>query len=168
VAGRNLQNPGAPADRGECPNPWGLFPLGTEIFTAADSGSATTQIVYEGYPGDASPVISGGVRVQNWTKSGGNTWKTTFPASNQYFESLFYNGMRRLRPRLACPQVHRWAPITATFVPNYLSGPNANCSEYFSGSGWECFDRFQLPHSLALDAVWRWSVSRSMPPSANV
>ena len=38
----------------------------TEMFTAADSGSATTQIVYQNYPGE-SPVISGGVRVQNWT-----------------------------------------------------------------------------------------------------
>jgi hypothetical protein len=44
--------------------------------------------------------ISGGVRVQNWTNTGGNTWKTTLPASTQYFENLFYNGVRRLRPRL--------------------------------------------------------------------
>ena len=36
----------------------------------------------------------------NWTNTGGNTWKTTLPASTQYFENLFYNGVRRLRPRL--------------------------------------------------------------------
>ena len=69
------------------------------MFTAADSGSATTGIVYQNYPGE-SPVFSGGVRVQNWTNTSGNTWKTTLPASTQYFENLFYNGVRRLRPRL--------------------------------------------------------------------
>ena len=31
---------------------------------------------------------------------GGNIWKATLPASTQYFENLFYNGVRRLRPRL--------------------------------------------------------------------
>ena len=71
----------------------------TEMFTAADSGSATTEIVYQNYP-EESPVISGGVRVKNWTNVSGDTWKTTLPASTQYFENLFYNGARRLRPRL--------------------------------------------------------------------
>ena len=75
-----------------------IFPS-TEMLTAADSGTATTPIVYQNYPGE-SPVFSGGVRVKNWTNAGGNTWKTTLPASTQYFETLFYNGVRRLRPRL--------------------------------------------------------------------
>jgi len=71
----------------------------TEMLSAADSGSPTTSIVYQNYPGE-SPVISGGVRVQNWTNLSGNMWKTTLPATTQYFESLFYNGVRRIRPRL--------------------------------------------------------------------
>jgi hypothetical protein len=60
----------------------------TQMFTAADSGSATTQIVHQNHPGEA-PVFSGGVRVQKWTSAGGATWKTTLPASTQYFENLF-------------------------------------------------------------------------------
>jgi hypothetical protein len=71
----------------------------TEEFTAADSGSANAQVTYENYPGE-SPIISGGVRVQNWKNTGGNQWTATLPASTQYFENLFYNGVRRLRPRL--------------------------------------------------------------------
>ena len=71
----------------------------TVEFTAADSGTSNAQITYENYPNE-TPIISGGVRVLNWTNAGGNTWKATLPASTKYFENLFYNGVRRLRPRL--------------------------------------------------------------------
>ena len=71
----------------------------TEQFAAADSGTANTEIVYNSFPGE-SPAISGGLRAGNWTNVSGNTWKTTLPASTQYFQNLFYNGVRRLRPRL--------------------------------------------------------------------
>src|SRR5579872_6328658 len=50
----------------------------TETFTAADSGSPALRIVYQNYPGE-SPVFSGGVRILNWTNSGGNKWTTTLP-----------------------------------------------------------------------------------------
>jgi hypothetical protein len=59
----------------------------TEIFAAADSGAATTPIVYENYPGE-SAVISGGIQVQGWTNVSGNEWQATLPASTQYFEQL--------------------------------------------------------------------------------
>src|SRR5205085_8173874 len=68
----------------------------TQMFSAADSGSSSTPILYENYPGE-SPVFSGGVRVLNWTNAGGNTWKAALPPSTKYFETLFYNGVRRLR-----------------------------------------------------------------------
>ncbi len=108
----------------------------TEMFTAADSGSATTAIAYQNYPGE-SPVISGGVRLQNWTNASGNTWRTTLPASTQYFENLFYNGVRRLQPRLG--------GLLGTYYRNvgpvYVSGPAPpapapvpNCSEYFAAT----------------------------------
>ena len=71
----------------------------TETMSAGDSGTPTLAISYENYPGE-DPVFSGGLRIQNWTNTGGNTWKATLPASTQYFENLFYNGARRLRPRL--------------------------------------------------------------------
>jgi uncharacterized protein (TIGR03437 family) len=145
----------------------------TEMFTAADSGSATMQIVYQGYPGDASPVISGGVRVQNWTNSGGNTWKATLPTSTQYFENLFYNGVRRLRPRLGVSSSSPLGTYYRNIGPIYLSGanappppanaPNANCSEYFLGSGWECFDRFQYNPSDPIVNTWK----NLAPPAGN-
>src|SRR5260370_30214723 len=59
---------------------WGSYFLPTTVkFTAADSGSATTTIVYAKYPGEV-PVFSGGIRVQNWTNAGGHTWETSRPS----------------------------------------------------------------------------------------
>ena len=118
----------------------------TEMFTAADSGSSTTQIVYQNYPSE-SPVLSGGVRLQNWINSGGNTWKTTLPASMQYFENLFYNGVRRLRPRLGIASTGASGATLGTYYryvgPVYINtpgppaaAPDPNCSVYFAGSGW--------------------------------
>jgi hypothetical protein len=72
---------------------------GTVTFKEADSGTTRTEIIYQNFPGE-SPVFSGGVRVQNWVNQGGNKWTTTLPASTKLFENLFYNGERRLRPRL--------------------------------------------------------------------
>jgi uncharacterized protein (TIGR03437 family) len=144
----------------------------TEMFTAADSGSATMQIVYQNYPGE-SPVISGGMRVQNWTNSGGDAWKTTLPASTQYFESLFYNGVRRLRPRLGVSSSSPLGTYYRNVGPIYLTGPNAppppanapnaNCSEYFSGSGWECFDRFEYQATDPIVSTWK----NLAPPAGN-
>ena len=137
----------------------------TETLAAADSGSATTQIVYQNYPGE-SPIISGGVRVQNWTNVSGDTWKTTLPASTQYFENLFYNGVRRLRPRVggSLGTYYRYVG------PVYLSGPappanspDPNCSEYFAGSGWECFDRFQYNPTDPIVSTWK----NLAPPAGN-
>jgi uncharacterized protein (TIGR03437 family) len=129
----------------------------TEVLTAADSGSASTKIVYQNYPGEA-PAISGGVRVQNWTNVSGDIWKTTLPASTQYFQNLFYNGIRRLRPRLG-GTLGTFYRIANTI---YLKGaappaaaPNANCSVYIAGSGWECFDRFQYSKADPIVNTWK-------------
>ncbi len=137
----------------------------TEMFSAADSGSATMQIVYQNYPGE-SPVISGGVRVQNWTNTGGDTWKTTLPASTKYFENLFYNGARRLRPHLGVTPGNTTGNVLGTYYRSaatvYLNAaappaaaPNANCSVYVTGSGWECFDRFQYNPSDPISGSWK-------------
>jgi len=129
----------------------------TELLTAADSGSATTEVVYQNYPGE-SPVISGGMRVQGWTNTGGNTWKTTLPASTQYFQNLFYNGVRRLRPRLG-GSLGTYYRVAATVYLNAAAppatAPDPNCSIYVTGSGWECFDRFQYNPSDPIVNTWR-------------
>ena len=106
----------------------------TENFTAADSGSPTTKIIYENYPRE-KPVFSGGMRIQNWTNVGGNKWQATLPASTVYFENLFYDGVRRLRPRLG-------GYLGAYFRnvgPIYSPAQTPDCSIFFQGSGWEMF-----------------------------
>jgi uncharacterized protein (TIGR03437 family) len=137
----------------------------TEMFTAADSGSATMQIVYQNYPGE-SPVISGGVRLQNWTNTSGNTWTITVPASTQYFENLFYNGVRRLRPRLggALGTYFRYVgPVYLNAPAPPAVAPDPNCSVYFAGSGWECYDRFQFQATDPIVSTWK----NLAPPAGN-
>jgi uncharacterized protein (TIGR03437 family) len=137
----------------------------TQNFAAADSGSATTTIVYQNYPGE-SPAISGGVRVQNWTNAGGNKWKTALPAATKYFEQLFYNGARRLRPRVG-GYLGTYLRVAATV---YLDAPgppattpDPNCSAYIAGSGWECFDRFQYNAADPIVSTWK----NLAPPAGN-
>lgn len=69
-------------------------------FTSADSGcSAAAPVVFEPYPGQTA-VFSGGVQVTNWVNTTGSTWQTTLPPNTVNFEALYYNGVRRTRPRL--------------------------------------------------------------------
>ena len=130
----------------------------TVLFTAADSGSAATPIVYQNYPGE-TPVFSGGVRVENWTNPSGNTWKSTLPASTQSFENLFYNGVRRLRPRLGSGVLGTYYRIANTVYLNTAAppaaAPNPNCAIYVAGSGWECFDRFQYNPADPIVGTWK-------------
>ena len=129
----------------------------TLLFTTADSGSPSLTITYQNYPGE-TPVISGGMRVSNWTNTGGNLWKATLPASTQYFENLFYNGVRRLRPRLggALGAFFRFAgPIYLPGAAPPAKAPDPNCSVYFDGMGWECFDRFQYAPTDPVSNAWK-------------
>ncbi len=72
---------------------------GTQQFGAADSGSAALPIAYRNYPGE-TPIVSGGYRVTGWTNVTGNTWTVALPAAAVNFEDLYYDGVRRLRPRI--------------------------------------------------------------------
>ena len=129
----------------------------TLMFTAADSGTASLSITYQNYPGE-TPVFSGGIRIQNWTNTGGNTWKATLPLSTQYFENLFYNGVRRLRPRLGgyLGTYYRFANSVYLNAPGPpAAAPNENCPLYISGSGWECFDRFQYDPADPIASTWK-------------
>jgi hypothetical protein len=132
------------------------LPATTE-FLAADSGSAATSIIYQNYPGE-SPVLSGGIRVTNWTNTSGNTWKATLPASTVYFEQLFYNGARRLRPRVG-GYLGDYMRVAATVYLNApgppAQAPDPNCANYITGSGWECYDRFQYSPSDPISGTWR-------------
>ncbi len=112
----------------------------TLTFTSADSGTSTLPVLWENYPNE-TPILSGGMLVTGWTGIGNNTYQVTLPANTQYFENLFYNGARRLRPRLG--------GSLGTYLrignPVYLStSGDPNCTVYVSGSGYECFDRFKF------------------------
>ena len=129
--------------------------------TAADSGTAQSPTIYENYPGE-TPVFSGGTRVTNWTNAGGNLWKATLPAQTAAFENLFYNGVRRLRPRLGGGPLGAFYRVASTV---YLTGasappppapaPDPNCAVYVNGSGWECFDRFQYAATDPISSTWK-------------
>ena len=137
----------------------------TVEFTAADSGTASLNIVYQNYPGE-TPVFSGGMRVGNWSNVGGNEWKATLPAATNYFENLFYNGVRRLRPRLGgyLGTYYRNAgPVYLQGAAPPANAPDPSCSEYFAGSGWECFDRFQYNPTDPIANTWK----NLAPPAGN-
>ena len=96
--------------------------------------------------------------MQNWKNTGGNKWTATLPASTQYFENLFYNGVRRLRPRLGgyLGTYFRFGDTVYLNAPAPpASAPNPDCSVYINGSGWECFDRFHYNPSDPISAQWR-------------
>jgi hypothetical protein len=129
-------------------------------FSTADSGTSQLQVNWENYPAEA-PIISGGLQLGagsglSWQNVSGNEWQVSLPASTQYFEQLFYNQQRRLRPRLG-GSLGAYYRVAATV---YLAGsstgpaPNPNCSVYVSGSGWECFDRFQYTPTDPISASW--------------
>lgn len=133
-------------------------------FTSADSGTPAIMISWQAYPGEA-PAISGGMQITNWVQGSGNQWKATLPASTQYFEQLFYNGQRRLRPRVGGAVGTYYRVADTVFLPGSSSGPapDPNCSIYVSGSGWECFDRFQYSAGDPISASW----ANLSPPPGN-
>jgi len=135
----------------------------TENFTMADSGTASTPILYQNFPGETS-VFSGGQRVQHWTNTGGNLWQATLPTSTQYFENLFYNDVRRLRPRLAPNATTQEEALVGSYLrvaDTYIltSKPTsaldiANCPKIGPGQ-WECFDRFYYNSSDPIADNWQ-------------
>jgi len=130
----------------------GMYYLAQPLnFTAADSGTATVGVNWASYPNE-TPVISGGMPITKWTHGSGNQWTATLPTSTQYFEQLYYNGQRRLRPRLG-GSLGTYYRIAATV---YLSnGSDPNCSVSISGKGYECFDRFYYTASDPISANWQ-------------
>jgi hypothetical protein len=132
-------------------------------FTATDSGTSTLGIVYENYP-DETPVFTGGVRLTGWTSSGGDTWEVTLPSTTQYFEQLWYNGQRRLRPRLGAGGGTTVGAYYRVASPVYLISPQTNCTVEASPGQYECFDRFQYTASDPISNTWK----NLSPPSGNL
>jgi hypothetical protein len=125
-------------------------------FGTADSGTASLGVVWENYPNE-TPVIDGGMQITNWVHNSGNEWQATLPSSTQYFEQFFYNGQRRLRPRLGGYLGTYYRVAATIYLPGSPNGPapNANCTVYMSGLGWECFDRFQYTKTDPISDTWQ-------------
>lgn len=124
-------------------------------FSSADSGTMSLPVVWENYPNE-TPVLSGGLKITNWTHTSGNEWQSTLSASAQYFEQLFYNGTRRLRPRLGGSLGTYYRIASTIYLPGSASGPapDPNCTVYMSGLGWECFDRFKYTATDPISSSW--------------
>lgn len=125
------------------------------VFTTADSGTSTLGVVWENYPNE-TPIISGGLKITNWTHGSGDEWSANLPPFAQYFENLFYNGQRRFRPRLGGGLGTYYRVAATVYLPGSGSGPppDPNCTVYMSGLGWECFDRFKYSTSDPISASW--------------
>jgi len=135
-------------------------------FGRNESGSAGVPIVYQNYPNE-TPVISGGMRVQGWKKISDNRWETGLPSSTLYFEQLYYNAERRLRPRIggylgsylriAAP-VHKSGDPVCTAIGNAPFGeaeqnrPGGAARNVPTGD--ECFDRFEYSANDSISADW--------------
>ena len=128
-------------------------------FTTADSGNATVQITWQAYPGEA-PAISGGKQITTWSQSGGQ-WVATLPSGTPYFEQLFYNGQRRLRPRLG-GSLGSYYRVAA---PVFVSSPETNCPVLVDQTNgpYQCFDRFQYTAGDPISPTW----SNLSPPPGN-
>src|SRR5438132_5767057 len=74
------------------------YQSGPLSFTSADSGTSVLSVIWQNFPTE-TPVISGGMRIKNWTLVSGNHWQATLPTTTANFEQLFYNQGRRFRPR---------------------------------------------------------------------
>src|SRR5581483_10650541 len=127
-------------------------------FGATDSGTSKLQIIYENYPSE-TPVFSGGMRITNWKQINGNEWQATLPKTTKYFEQLWYNGQRRLRPRLGTGNVGTYYYIAN---PVYVGTSQTNCTVYTS-SGYQCFDRFYDDSKDPITNTWK----NLSPPSGN-
>lgn len=138
------------------------FLSSTLNFTSSDSGTSTLGIVYENYS-DEVPVFTGGVRLTGWKSSGSNTWEVTLASGTQYFEQLWYNGQRRLRPRLGSA-----TGIVGTYYrvasPVYVSFPQTNCTVEASPGQYECYDRFHYTSTDPISETWK----NLSPPSGNL
>ncbi len=119
-------------------------------FTSSDSGTSALPVLWQNYPNE-TPILSGGMLLTGWSNTGGNTYTATLPSNAKYFENLFYNGVRRLRPRVGS-SLGTYLRV-ANIVYLSTSG-DPNCTVFVSGSGWECFDRFYYTHG-DVSSTWK-------------
>jgi hypothetical protein len=129
---------------------------GTLSFTAEDSGAAGYPVSWRGYPGE-TPAISGGEPAGKgglgltWKNVSGSLWRVQLPAATKPFETLYYNGERRLRSRVRPGEYLR----VAEEVP--AKGENGGCPAIAKASKpsvAKCLDRFVYDPK---DPIVKWA-----------
>jgi len=134
----------------------------TQNFTSADSGTSELGIVYENYPGE-TPVFTGGEQLTGWKSEGSGKWEVTLPSNTQYFEQLWYNGQRRLRPRLGSSSSSTVGTYYRIASPVYMNSPQTNCTVEVSANQYECYDRIQYTSTDPISKTWE----NLSPPGGN-
>ena len=118
----------------------------TVMFTAADSGSAATPIVYQNYPGEIA-----GLQRRRARPELDQPERQHLEDHAARVHAIFREPVLQ-RSAAAAPTAGRGVLGTYYRIANtvYLNAaappaaaPNPNCAVYIAGSGWECFDRFQ-------------------------
>jgi hypothetical protein len=134
------------------------------VFTPADSGT-----VWQAY-GTERPVLSGGVRIRNWTVAGGGRWQAELPAVRDgewHFTQLFVNDQRRWRPRLP---VQGYYKIAGELEPS--AEAKGGGVDRFQFSGREIRSDWANLNDVEVLALHSWSMSRlpirSVDPEGSV
>jgi hypothetical protein len=136
-----------------------FLPAGLSFGVDDSGGSSAAPVVWEAFPGE-DVVLNGGTRITHWTNAGGGLWTASLPASTLPFENLFYNGQRRLRPRIGASAALDGGTI-GTFLRIaenvYEAAPSDNCpdSGFEPDAGYRCYDRFHFDAGDGLTSGWQ-------------
>lgn len=121
------------------------FNVSVNLATGDSGCGAAAPVLFQGAPG-SNPIFSAGILVSNWTTSDGLLWQATLPSTAVSFENLFYNGIRRFRPRL-----------TST---GNLMGDQYRVQSSISG----LYDRFTYATTTPVSSTWlNYAASKSNP-----
>lgn len=140
-------------------------------FGAGDNGCAGFPVVYQSYPGETA-LISGGIRATGWSTTGFTCtgtctqYKVVLSSTQPFFETLYYNGVRRFRPRVG-------AAVNNTCGTSGATCPNLGV--YYREQGqvtpsWNSTFAYltgNLTVRLAVTYIALANNTNSQPPSAN-
>jgi hypothetical protein len=122
------------------------------VFTPADSGA-----VWQAY-GTERPVLSGGVRITNWTVDGSGRWVAELPAVREgtwHFTQLFVNDQRRWRPRMPASGYYQ---IAGELEPSGQA--KGGGVDRFQFAGQEIREDWVNLNDVEVLAFHSWSMSR--------
>jgi parallel beta-helix repeat protein len=166
----------------------------TSTIQPTTSGTEQAPILYQAFPQDPAPVLSGGVQIEGpWTatsKQGGTVWSATLPTSFVDFGALFIDGVRHYTPRARTSNstgyLYNAGPVClSSSDPTFDASACTSTTTYCGGTKpYECFDRFYFnpgdispnwsnievngSHPILVDDFECWEVSKLRLKSVNV